>query len=320
MIMALAVFAFVITRDDKIYGPDDCQYICGVLSENPRESNGEAGIYVQVKVVGYPDAYRFTSCSYSDRIVSIVGKLTSGDSICLYANEQSILAASIPGKETLLDFEDFNACNDYQTNRSFPVLVGVFMLWGVFRFITTFRDERSKRVLSELAPPATFGDATGETVLRPDPIAFILRHAAAPSFFVGLGVWLNREAMPGDLDIFGLITLGVGLYLAINAFIRSERTLYVVGQAGIRIYEQSMFLKVKEMIISFSDVKEIKYRQAFYEMGRGVGTVFIDDGDKDSDGNTVYAKLVGIANYREIARLIQQRVDSQRTYPTSQML
>jgi len=319
--MAMAIGLFVSLREKIVDSLDDCNRIQGIVSEIPKAGDDEIGL----RLAGHKEAfYVFSGCLYDERIASLVGHVKPGDRVTLYVRQESseyrfpwdddgywtykIVEASIPGADHIVGFEQNQPCGD--GSMTLTAFCGFIMLMSVLGFIHTFMDEKSKKALSKPTHKKTIEIGDHKITLRPDRLTFILTHSVWAIILIALGAWWNRSATIDQPNFLGLACIGFGLYMFIRTFSASENTWYTLEAEGIRMVGGFSLLRSRApSYILFSSIREIKFHPAFYGLRRDVGTIFIDHGETNSDGDKTYTELIALSNYREIAGLIQQQVD-----------
>ena len=80
-----------------------------------------------------------------------------------------------------------------------------------------------------------------------------------------------------------------------------------IAESGVAIESIYTFFREKHEHLLFSQIKEVKVRQAFFEKDKNIITVLIYTGKTDGGGNRVYSRLTGIRNYNQVAGLIEKR-------------
>ncbi|MBS2099205.1 PH domain-containing protein [Carboxylicivirga linearis] len=324
-LIVLGIAMIIITRNPESYSPENTDFIDGVLSEDPKEGvHDESEDYIGVWVKGYDNFYEFSSCSYNDRIAADVKQLRAGDQISFYAKKDNssitfpwkgkkyktygICDASSPKVGKIIKFEQFNRCNDFQSNVVIPILSGILMLMGVFQFIRQQKDRVNKNEISSLQMGRLKN--TDEIIkLRPDRLTFVLRNSYFSFFLIGFGLFFNYPFDLNDIHTIGAIMILCGLYMLFHYRLIHDKINYMIDSSGIHITKISVLFQSEMNVIRYNSIKEVIYRQAFYESGKNVGTILIDNGDTNSDGEKVYSRIIGVENYKEIARLILERAD-----------
>ncbi|TAJ12587.1 hypothetical protein DMA11_12315 [Marinilabiliaceae bacterium JC017] len=322
IILGIVVFTYI--RNPESYSKENTNFIKGVLVENPKEGvHDESQDYIGLWIKGHPDFYEFTGCSYSDRIESTVKKLKKGDRISFYARKKSssttfpwkgkkyktykICDATSHEYGKIISFRQFNQCNDYKSNIFIPILCGIMVLIGVFKIIRKLKDRENIKEVESLTISATKNDATIK--LRPDRLTFILRNSYYSFFLIGLGLFFNYPFDLNNLSVFGLIIFTVGVYFILQSTMIHDKIYYIVDSSGIRIKKISFLFQSEMKIVRYDSIKGVIYRQAFYESGKNIGTILIDNGEESDEGDTIYSKIIGVENYKEIAKVILRRAE-----------
>jgi hypothetical protein len=325
LLIVLGIAMILITRNPDSYSPENTDFIDGVLSENPKEGvHDESQDYIGVWIVGYNNFYEFSSCSHNDRIASTVKKLKIGDQISFYAKKDNssttfpwkgkkyktyrICDATSPKVGRIIKFEQYNHCNEFQSNKVIPILSGFLIFMGVFRFVRRLKDRDNSREFSSVQTNS-LKNVDGTIKLRPDRLTFVLRNSYFSFFLIGFGLFFNYPFDLNDLNNIGIVMIVGGIYMLFHYTLIHDKIYYLIDSAGIHIRKISVLFQSEMNVIRYNSIKEVIYRQAFYESGKNVGTILIDNGDTNSDGDKVYSKIIGIENYKEIAKLILDRAD-----------
>ncbi len=342
-LIAIGVVMILLTRGSESYDSGNTDLIKGELSEYPEEGiHGESHDYIGLWLKGNNKFYEFSSCSYDDKIAEKVKKLRPGDKITLYARKKSshstytwkgkkyntykICDAISPDYGVIVTFDEYNSCEEYQSNTVLPILAGILMLMGLFQFVKKRNDElnRQERLLSQskdIESKTTAKDIRpedennwiidrGNNILevKPEKISYILRSSYYSFCFIvfGLIFTLKDNADSSAWFYFGIISIIVGLFTLVQNLLICGKIRYRISDRLIEVRKYNILFKEEFEKIGYAAIREVTVRQAFYEKNKNIGTILLYTGRKDDDGNKIYYKLIGIKNYNKIANLIEK--------------
>jgi len=140
--------------------------------------------------------------------------------------------------------------------------------------------------------------------LKPWKPGYIIRNGFGGLIAICIGVGY-KIFDPDVAKGFTVLTIASGIFMITRAIWLCFTTSYEIAQNGIHI--RSGFFKPETEHIIYPTICEVKHLQAFYEKYNNVGTVLIDIGETDNDGDIEYAKLIGIKNHEKIATLIRDQ-------------
>jgi len=141
-------------------------------------------------------------------------------------------------------------------------------------------------------------------MLKPNRMMYMIRTGLVSFLFFCLAVWLSYPFDSIHLLTNTIIPLALAfLYLIYQARIYYIKT-YTLDETGLHI--TNGFLIQKTHTIEYGTIREIRYKQAFFKRGEGIGNVIIGI-IPDSKGNFHSIKLAGISHYRELAMLIGEK-------------
>jgi hypothetical protein len=148
-------------------------------------------------------------------------------------------------------------------------------------------------------PPTTTIDQS--IFLKPWKPGYVIRTGFGGLIVTAIGIGY-KILDPDVSNAFIVFTMALGIFTIINAIRLCFTTSYEIARNGIHI--RSGLFKPHIDLIIYPSIYEVKHRQAFYEKRHNVGTVLLDIGETDNDGDIEYTKLIGIRNHKEIAKLI----------------
>lgn len=184
------------------------------------------------------------------------------------------------------------------------------ILIGVFKIIRKLKDRENTKEIESITINTTKNDETIK--LRPDRLTFILRNSYYSFFLIGFGLFFNYPFDLNDLNVFGLIFFIAGIYLIFQSTIIHDKIYYIIDSSGVHIKKVSFLFQSEMKIIRYDSIKGVIYRQAFYESGKNIGTILIDNGEESDEGDTIYSKIIGIENYKEIAKMILKKTEQNK--------
>jgi hypothetical protein len=322
LLLALALVAFLFTRNNEPLTLQETRAVKGVLSELPDIADiGEGTHHVRFKLMGYNDQFDFVGCSFNSHVIGLVKELRVGDSVFLRTANKSgsinwswsgkrhdnftVLQAWNPRVGSLMDVDQYNACANRQSNYLIPFLCAMLVLIAVARGLHTWRERERDLELKNLKYNHPI-DAV--ITLKPDFTSYMVRKSYLPLMMIGLGVF-NIYRKPGhdpDMIDYWLLVGGVliqGWHMYAHRFTR-----YTVSRNEIEIRSLKFPFDHDTDRISYSSIKTVNYRRSIFEGGQNVGTVMLDLGQTDGDGDKVYTQLIGVEKFQEVAALILKRM------------
>ena len=324
--VAVGIFLFIITRNPETFGPEKTEKIAGILSKTPEEGvHGESEEYIGLWIQGNDNFYEFSNCSYNKKIAEKVKLLKSGDSITLFVEKNNssspttwagkeyytfnICDASSPKYGHFISFEQYNRCNDNKSNMVYPILSGIIILMGLFDFYRKYKDNESINESKYISSWKIMDESKVPINLKPDKLTYILRNSSFSIFSIGFGLFLNYPFNQSDLNTFGILSIIIGLYMIFHYTMIHDKVYYVIDSSAIHIRKISVLFQTEISVIKYSSIERVIFRQAFFEISKNIGTVLIDSGEKNSDGEKIYSEMIGINDYKEIAKLVLERAN-----------
>jgi membrane protein YdbS with pleckstrin-like domain len=140
--------------------------------------------------------------------------------------------------------------------------------------------------------------------LKPERMSYMLRNGSIPFLLFLFTLW---RTYPFD-SVSVLQNAITPMALAFLYLIRQARlyntTIYELNETEVRIKSRFFIRSVR--ILNYRTIMEVRYKQAFYEKKKNVGTVEMITG-YDEEGTSVTIDLIGIHNHKEIAILIAEK-------------
>lgn len=313
ILLVIGIILIVLKRNPEPAGPDNTHYFNTILAENPQERSDENTDYIGIWISGDDGFYEFPSFVDKD----IIRKLKKGDRITFHASRGSssmtypwhgksyktytICSAASPTYGTILEFSRYNGYNTYFFNTIFPVLLAITILVISISFISDIKDRKIKKSLAALQPGAT-EDIGNPIDLKPNLLSYLMRYGILAILLIGTGGYLIYK--PNNHAYSGSPLLALGILWFFYYILMHHKTNYSINKDGVCIHSGIFKPRITE--IPYHTIKGITYRQAFYEAPVNIGTVLIDNG-KTAEGDIAYTMLTGIANHKQIARLIASR-------------
>ncbi|MCU4162580.1 hypothetical protein [Carboxylicivirga caseinilyticus] len=324
IIVALAIY--FVSRNPEIYGVENTNLIKGRLSDNPAKGvHDEDYKYIGLWIAGYDDLFEFSGCSYNSRIAKEVLKLQKGDEVVLHTQFKSS-SITIPwkGKKyrtykicdaycsksgTIITFDQFNECNNRLVNKLIPGLCLGLLLIGLYKIIRKVKDDQNTKELIVSNYASTKPESEDVIKLKPDRLSFLIRKSYYSIVFIGFGIYKLYPINSQDLDVLGIAAFTLGILLIPAFLILHQGIFYIVDPNGVYIKEKSIFFQNESEFTSYTAIKEVSCRQNLFEYAKNIGSVYIDTGETDENYNTIYYKLIGIKNHRDIAKIILKRAN-----------
>jgi|GEM_PF-6529710 len=176
---------------------------------------------------------------------------------------------------------------------------------AVYKFVTKLKDQQNKKARANAPAQALkFNTDDPGIKLKPDKVAYVLRNSYLSIVLFGFAIFIDSVAQ-GFISVYTFICVGVGFYLLIHNVLVCDKIRYHIDHVGIEIRDVSFSFRPKITVIPYNSIRELIARQALYEAPMDVGTLLLDTGEKDDDGDVSYQRIIGIPNHEAIARIIE---------------
>ena len=140
--------------------------------------------------------------------------------------------------------------------------------------------------------------------LKSERMSYMLRNSAIPFLIFLFTLWRTYPFDSASVLKYAPAPMAIAFLFLIRQAWLYKTTIYELDEMDIRIKSKFIIAKVKT--IKYRTVKEVRYKQAFYERKKNVGTVEIVT-DYDDEGNPITTDLTSIYNHKEVALLIAEK-------------
>ncbi|MBL0741420.1 PH domain-containing protein [Chryseolinea lacunae] len=188
-----------------------------------------------------------------------------------------------------------------------PLVCGFIVLFAIFAFIQEYRDQKSDQEFANIS--ALDLPVRESLTLKPDREIIILKGWMLPSFAVALGIFLNYPLNLNDINIIGAICFVIGPYLLYHLAFVQDKVYYTLDSLGVHITRPLLFSAPVTKVIPYGSITAVLFTQSFFEARKNIGTICIAHEHSDTDDEYYACKLVGVAKYKEIAKLILDRAN-----------
>jgi hypothetical protein len=276
LLIILAGLSILIIKKDYIqHDIENTQHIQGVLNEDPKFKVSEDEDCIKLWIKGYHDRFKFSGCSYNERIKAQMHLLHKGDSIDLYVKTKrssrtfdwhgesystfKICNAWSRKTGDIISFSQFNSCDKFYSTKVLPFLSGLIIFIGI---VQVFRKRKNnilnrsrKNINQEIRLDLNNSSWSG----KPNKISFLTRKLYWTLMLVGLGVLVfynYSDKYPLHIIIaLSLLLVGSGRLFLINK--NQEKTNYYISIKGIQIIDANVFLKKEYFEIDYRNIKEV---------------------------------------------------------------